>query len=442
MKKKKNFMADGKNGSHHLQAVMENAREDSGQQSTDLTLRAGHKIQLFGRDFNKIILVTHINIFLYAACFWIQTGTLPYLSKKLGVNPVMFGYLQTTFAVVQLAGGPLFGRFGDIFGGRAAMTLAFSASAITYLILSMSSTVPLLFLSRLPSVFMHAMQGGQMIVTDLGEEGKRADSLGKLGLSYGVGMVVGPAVGGLITKHLGEEASAFTAFLGSILSILLVLKFIPIYKKKAHQSDESSNSSSSSSSGVFSLRKWFSLIMAPGAFLLLAIRMASGVPIGVFESMFQVVALETFKLPPDQNGYIMSYIGILTMIVQGLGVGVLLKKFSENSILKWASFILIWSYLMLSYVTNVWQLYLVMAPLVTGLASQNIVISSALTKTVEHTDTGAMLGLNMAVNSLIRTMSPTVGGIMLSSYGFPAFGYFGFGISILVTSVLFGKLRD
>ncbi|KAL3889099.1 hypothetical protein ACJMK2_001455 [Sinanodonta woodiana] len=437
MSKSRKFMADGIKGSHHLQSVMEKAREDNGQQSTELPLRTGHMIRLFGRDFNTVILVTHINIFLYASCFWIQTGTLPYLSKKLGVNPTMFGYLQTTFAVVQLAGGPLFGRFGDIFGGRAAMTLAFSASALTYLLLSLSSTIPLLFLSRLPSIFMHAMQGGQMIVTDLGEEGKRADSLGKLGLSYGVGMVVGPAVGGLITKHLGEEASAFTAFLGSILSILLVLKFIPIYKKKPHQSDENS-----SSIGVFSLRKWLSLVMAPGAFMLLAIRMASGVPIGVFESMFQVVALETFKLPPDQNGYIMSYIGILTMIVQGLGVGVLLKKFSENSILKWASFVLIWSYLMLSYVTNVWQLYLVMAPLVTGLASQNIVISSALTKTVEHTDTGAMLGLNMAVNSLIRTMSPTVGGIMLSSYGFPIFGYFGFGISILVTSVLFVKLRD
>lgn len=42
--------------------------------------------------------------------------------------------------------------------------------------------------------------GGQMIVTDLGEEGQRADALGKLGLSYGVGMVIGPFLGGLVTK--------------------------------------------------------------------------------------------------------------------------------------------------------------------------------------------------------------------------------------------------
>ena len=71
----------------------------------------------------------------------------------------MFGYLQTTFAVVQLAGGPLFGRFGDIFGGRAALTLAFMAAALSYGLLGLSYSLPVLFISRLPSVFMHAMQG-------------------------------------------------------------------------------------------------------------------------------------------------------------------------------------------------------------------------------------------------------------------------------------------
>lgn len=84
---------------------------------------------------------------------------LQYLSKKLGADPIVFGYLQTTFAVVQLCGGPLFGRFGDLFGSRAALSLAFLAASVSYGILGMSTSVTMLFLSRLPSVFMHAMQG-------------------------------------------------------------------------------------------------------------------------------------------------------------------------------------------------------------------------------------------------------------------------------------------
>ena len=82
-----------------------------------------------------------------------------YLSKKLGVNITMFGYLQTIFAVVQLCGGPLFGRFGDIFGGRAALTLAFASAAFSYGLMGVAYSFPALLLSRLPSIFMHAMQG-------------------------------------------------------------------------------------------------------------------------------------------------------------------------------------------------------------------------------------------------------------------------------------------
>lgn len=393
---------------------------------------SSQNIRVFKWKLNKVILITHLNIFLYSTCFWIQNGTLPYLSKKLGVNAVWYGYLQTTFAVVQLAGGPLYGRFGDLFGSRAAMTLAFVSAALSYLLLSVSTSVPVLFLSRLPSVFMHAMQGGQMIVTDLEESGKRADALGKLGLSYGVGMVIGPVVGGLITKFQGLEFAAFVAFLGSVLSVCMVMMYVPKQTKKIQVEEKSGGA-------LLDWRKWISLITAPGALFLLLLRVATGIPIGIFQSMFQVVALETFKLPADQNGFLMAYIGVLTMIVQGVGVGILLKKVSEDAILKWASFILVWSYLSLSYVSSITQLCIVLAPLVVGLASQNIVISSALTRTVEESDTGAMLGLSMATNSLIRTVSPTVGGIMLENLGFPSFGYLGFLSSGVVTSVLFVK---
>lgn len=55
---------------------------------------------------------------------------------------------------------------------------------------------------------------------------------------------------------------------------------------------------------------------------------------------------------------------------------------------------------------------------------------------------GAMLGLNMASNSLIRTVSPTVGGIMLHTLGFSSFGYLGFLSSGLVTLLLFVKFRS
>ena len=84
---------------------------------------------------------------------------IQFLSKKLEVNLVTFGYLQTTFSVIQLIGGPIYGRYGDLFGTRAALIIAFSGAALTYGLLAMASSITILFLSRLPSIFLHANHG-------------------------------------------------------------------------------------------------------------------------------------------------------------------------------------------------------------------------------------------------------------------------------------------
>ncbi|CAG5123025.1 unnamed protein product [Candidula unifasciata] len=394
----------------------------------------GSEVIVLGYHFDRVVLVTHFNIFLYSCAFWIQQAVVPYLSKELGADPVIFGYLQTSFAVVQLAGGPLFGRFGDLFGSRLAMMLAFAASALSYFLLSVSTNLPLLFLSRLPSVFMHAMQGGQMIVTDISSSEKRADAIGKLGISYGIGMVIGPVIGGLLARMFSLDKAAIVACLLSIISILITYICVPVVTKRAIAKDHEQN--------VFNVRKISQLLMAPGAMFLLCIKLATGVPIGIFQSMFSIVALDTFKLSAEHNSYIMSYIGVMAMLVQGVGIGIVTKKLSELNILFGSACILVVGYLLLSLVTTIWQMCLVFIPLIMGLTFQNVLTTSALTHTVSDSDTGAMLGLSMAVNSFIRSLSPTVGGYMLREFGFKSFGYLGFITSSLVVVVLFVKKQN
>ena len=124
-----------------------------------------------------------------------------YLSKKLGADSATFGQLQTLFAVTQLIGGPFFGRIGDTLGEKVALITAFSGATLSYFLMGIAQNQSLLFLSRVPSVVMHTMQGSQMIVTYLSEESERAKVLARLGFSYGMGMVVGPTLGGYITSH-------------------------------------------------------------------------------------------------------------------------------------------------------------------------------------------------------------------------------------------------
>ena len=75
------------------------------------------------------------------------------------MNSVIFGYMETVFAVAMLLGGPIFGRFGDIFGARSALLVAFVSSFLTYLVLALADSIPALFLSRVFAFMMHAMHG-------------------------------------------------------------------------------------------------------------------------------------------------------------------------------------------------------------------------------------------------------------------------------------------
>ena len=70
-----------------------------------------------------------------------------------------------------------------------------------------------------------------MVITDLTDANERSDKLGKLGLSYGIGMVVGPMIGGWCTKYASEQVAAFVAAAGSLFSIALVFFFIPTHTK-------------------------------------------------------------------------------------------------------------------------------------------------------------------------------------------------------------------
>uniref|UniRef100_H2Z9D2 Major facilitator superfamily (MFS) profile domain-containing protein n=1 Tax=Ciona savignyi TaxID=51511 RepID=H2Z9D2_CIOSA len=256
-------------------------------------------------DKAQVILLAHANVTLYALCFWIQIGTLPYLTQKFDVDPVTFGNLQTTFAVVQLMGGPIFGRFGDLFGCRYALALAFSSAFLSYFLLGVANTVFIIFVSRLPSVFMHAMQGAQMIITDLTEPLERPDKLGKLGLSYAIGMVLGPVIGGWCTTYASEQVAAFVAASGSLLSIAVVLLFIPsntkgfIIKGNGDDKEVTKKSKKLLDLNLFTVLIWRN----PAARKLLFVKMLSGLPVGVLHGMFSMIALNHFHLTAEQNGY-------------------------------------------------------------------------------------------------------------------------------------------
>ncbi|MBN3272588.1 S22AI protein, partial [Polyodon spathula] len=264
----------------------------------------------------KVIRIAYLILVLDITSLFAQFSITPYLAKRLGFNTIWFGYLQTTVGIIQLLGGPVFGRFADLHGARAALTLSSLSSAVYFVILGCSTNVPLLFISKLPAVFMHGMPGVQMVVTDLTEPGNRASALGRLGLCFGVGMIMGSSLGGTLSTRYGESFAAFVAAAGSLLNAALVVKFIPAHTKKRAETDSATATDKNLAVGaesVFSLSDITGLMRFPGVREMFTIKIISGLPSVVFQVMFSIIAMNFFQLKAEQTGYLLSYFGLVQM---------------------------------------------------------------------------------------------------------------------------------
>ncbi|OWK17510.1 SLC22A18, partial [Cervus elaphus hippelaphus] len=361
-----------------------------------------------------VVLLTYVLAALELTCLFMQFSIMPYLSRRLGLDSVPFGYQQTMFGVLQLLGGPVFGRFADQHGARAAFTLSFLASSALYLLLAAACIpalpgVALLFASRLPGALMHTLPAAQMVIADLSTPEERPAALGRLGLCFGVGLIFGPLLGGTLSSSCGSPQIHSIPAL-TFQGIPLASQFHPevITQQASHRE------------GTEDSVPW----VQPRAFE------------GLFMVMFSIISMDFFQLEAAQAGYLMSFFGILQMVIQGLVIGRLSSHFSEGALLRASVLVFSVVGLAMALMTNVFHFCLLMPGLVFSLCALNVVTDSILTKAVSASDTGAMLGLCASVQPLTRTLGPTLGGLLYRSFGVPVFGHVQFAVNLVVLLVL------
>ncbi|NXP70037.1 S22AI protein, partial [Ramphastos sulfuratus] len=365
----------------------------------------------------QVILVAYLITALELTFVFMQLGVMPYLAKSLGLDSVGFGYLQTTFGVLQLVGGPIFGRFADQFGTRAALILSCASGSAFFLLTSISTSIPLLFLSRLPAVFMHGLPGAQKVITDLTTPSQRADALGKLGLCFGIGIIVGSALGGVLSTKFGIFVPMYVGLVGSLINTMIAMAWIPL------QAKPKSDHHATEQSDVFSIREILRLMKFPGVMEVFIIKVFSGLPIGLFMIMFSIISMDFFGLEAVESGYLMSYFGVLQMVVQGLVIGKLTKHCTERTLLRLSVFVFGVVGLGMALMRTVWHYCVIAVPLVFAFSMLATITDSILTKAVPSSDTGTMLGICASVQPLTRTVGPTIGGVLYKEFGVSSFGY-------------------
>ena len=138
------------------------------------------------------------------------------------------GYMGVAFSIAQLLAAPILGNLGDSIGRRPVLLFSMAAFSIDYGLMAMAPTIGWLFLGRTISGIAGAAYGpANAVLADVTPPEKRGATFGLMGAAFGVGFIIGPAIGGLLAVFFGPRAPFITAATLSGVNALWILAFLP-----------------------------------------------------------------------------------------------------------------------------------------------------------------------------------------------------------------------
>jgi DHA1 family tetracycline resistance protein-like MFS transporter len=335
---------------------------------------------------NRKLITLFLIVFIDLLGFSIILPLLPFYAESFNATPTQIGFLVASYAAAQLVGAPLLGRLSDRFGRKPVLLISLTGTFIGFLILGFANSLWMLFLSRILDGFTGGnISVAQAYITDVTDESNRAKGLGLLGAAFGLGFIIGPAAGGLLSVY-GFALPAFVAAGFSMISILGVLFFLPESLTEEARADLEKQERQS-----FSLKNLWQALNRPRVGPILHVRFFYGLAFAIFQTIFPLYALYRFDLDARSTGFVLTYVGILVVFVQGFLVGWLASRYDEYRLIFLATVIMGLSLFTWAIVPNVAALLVVLAPLAFAAGILNTLLNSTLSKAVYAEEVGGTL---------------------------------------------------
>lgn len=371
---------------------------------------------------NKKLFSVILIVFIDLLGFSLILPLLPYYAKTFQADNFTTGILVASYAVAQLIGAPILGRLSDRFGRRPILLVSIFGTFLGFLLLGFATTLWMLFASRI----IDGLTGGnlsiaQAYITDVTDSKSRAQGLGLIGAAFGIGFIFGPVAGGVLSQW-GYAVPALVAAGISMINLILVYTWLP--ESLTAEVRESRQGLTSKPS--ISISALFTALNRPFSGSLLITRFFFGVSFAILQTIFSLYALQKFNLTARDTGFVLAYVGILSVITQGFLVGRISSRVREDILIIICTGVMALTLLGWGLAPSLPILLLIMAPNSLAGGMLNTLLSSTLTKSVAPHEVGGILGLSASIESSTRIIAPAIGGYLLQQVGPWAPGIFGF----------------
>jgi MFS transporter, DHA1 family, multidrug resistance protein len=355
---------------------------------------------------NKSLAILFFTMVVMMLGFGIIIPIIPFYIEIFGAGGLELGMLMAVFSIMQFLFSPFWGALSDRYGRKPILLIGVFGAAFSTLLFGLATSMWVLFASRALAGLLTAatFPTAMAYISDITSERDRGAGMGLLGAAMGMGMVLGPGIGG----WLGAQDLARPFFFASGLSVLAMV-LIWIMLPETLPKEKRVIVPGSRIQGP-NFKGMFQALLGPLGFLLfLAFLVNFG--LANFEGIFGLYSKERYGFGPEQVGSILVVIGVVSTIIQGMLTGPATRRLGEVNIILLSLIGSALGFGLMLVAPNYIWVALTVAFFIFSNAMLRPAIASLTSKMTEGGQ-GMALGLNNAYQSLGRVAGPLWAGAL------------------------------
>ncbi len=385
--------------------------------------------------------VLFLVVFIDLVGFGIVIPLLPFFGEHFNASPDVVTLLLATYSITQLISAPILGRLSDRYGRRPVLLLSLFGSIITYIWLGFAETLVMLFIAR---AFNGLMAGNIATafayIADITTPENRAKGMGVIGAAFGLGFIMGPAIGGVLAGPDAANANfQLPALCAAVLSAIAFI--IAVIRLKESLSDEI-RAKIAEQGPRKHWKSFIETLARPQLGLLIGLSFLCTFVFAGMETTFAMWTRREFGWGPQQNGYLFAFLGLVSAMIQGGLIGRLSKKFGEGKLIIFGTLSLGIGIGMIPFCHTTAMLMIATTILAIGFALSTPSLNSLISFEAGETERGGVMGASRSATTLARVLGPILAGVLFAQIGRDAPYFAGAAIMLIVTVIALNKLSD
>lgn len=332
---------------------------------------------------------------------------LPFYAQSLGASPLVVASILSVFSLFQFVSAPILGRLSDIYGRKPLLIASQISTFISFLILGKAGSLVMIFVSRavdglLGSNFTIA----QAYISDVSDKKDRSKAFGISGMAFGIGFLIGPAIGGFLSRF-GFSVPAFAAAGISFVTILATVFLLPETVTRKTKTIKIKLIDWSVFTKYLSNKKTSRELWQFLTYIMTHV---------VWTSNFALYADRKLGFKAQDVGFVLTYVGLISIVFRGFLLPKLVDKYGEKQLKKMSILAIMLGLLGLTGATNFWWLLPAISLFAFGNGLARPLMMGSISRSVKADEQGAVIGVANSLGSLAQIAGPLIGGYLLTNF--------------------------